>query len=194
MSSLAMLRSVVRSRTALHLEILALRHQLQVLQRSQPQRLRLARADRCLWAWLSRTWGDWRTALVIVKPETVVAWHRKGFRLFWTWKSRGRTGRPALHPDVRTLIRQIARENPMGRATDTRRTPEARRQRLSGYGGEVHGATGQTALAVVAHLPLPITSSRSPQPISSSSRRLRTVYCSCSSSSRTSAAESFISP
>ena len=66
-----------------------------------------------LWAWLSRTWGDWRTALVIVKPETVVAWHRKGFRLFWTWKSRGRTGRPALPPDVRTLIRQIARENPL---------------------------------------------------------------------------------
>jgi putative transposase len=97
----------------LHLEILALRHQLQVLQRSQPRRLRLARADRCLWAWLSRTWGDWRTALVIVKPETVVAWHRKGFRLFWTWKSRGGTGRPALPPDVRTLIRQIARENPL---------------------------------------------------------------------------------
>ena len=72
-SVLAALRGLIRSRTALHLEVLALRHQLQVLQRSRPRRLRLARADRWLWAWLSRAWGDWRTAVVIVKPETVVA-------------------------------------------------------------------------------------------------------------------------
>jgi putative transposase len=94
MSLLAMLSGVLRSRTALLLEVLALRHQLQVLQRSQPRRLRLLSADRWLWAWLSRTWRGWRTALVIVKPETVLAWHRKRFRLFWTWKSRQRTGRP----------------------------------------------------------------------------------------------------
>ena len=113
MPLLAMLRGVLRSRTALHLEVLALRHQLQVLQRSQPRRLRLSSADRWLWAWLSRTWSGWRTALVIVKPDTVVAWHRKGFRLFWTWKSRQRTGRPAVAADVRALIRQIARQNPL---------------------------------------------------------------------------------
>src|SRR6266487_1973752 len=76
-SVLAALRGLIRSRAVLHLEVLALRHQLQVLQRSQPRRLRLARADRWLWAWLSRAWGDWRTAVVIVKPETVVAWHRQ---------------------------------------------------------------------------------------------------------------------
>jgi len=75
-----MLRGVVRSRAALHLEILALRHQLQVRQRSRPRRLRLAKADRWLWASLSRAWSRWRTALVIVKPETVVAWHRQAFR------------------------------------------------------------------------------------------------------------------
>jgi putative transposase len=69
MSLLAMLGGVLRSRTALHLEVLALRHQLQVLQRSQPRRLRLSRADRWLWAWLSRTWSGWRTALVMVKPD-----------------------------------------------------------------------------------------------------------------------------
>jgi putative transposase len=78
-SFLAMPRSVVRSRMALHLEVLALRHQLQVLQRSGPRRLRLAKADRWLWAWLSRSWEGWRTALVIVKLETVIAWHRQGF-------------------------------------------------------------------------------------------------------------------
>jgi hypothetical protein len=107
------LRELVQSRAALHLEMIALRHQLQVLQRSRPQRLRLARADRGLWAWLSRTWKDWRTALVIVKPETVIAWHRQGFRLYWTWKGRRRTGRPTVDPNVRALIRTMAEANPL---------------------------------------------------------------------------------
>jgi len=83
---LATLSSVCRSRAALQIEILALRHQLGVLHRSARKRPRLSPADRMLWAWLSRVWSDWRSALVIVKPETVIAWHRKGFRLFWTWK------------------------------------------------------------------------------------------------------------
>jgi putative transposase len=112
-SLLATLRGAVRSRAALHLEILALRHQLQVLQRSQPRRLRLGHADRRLWAWLSDRWRGWRTALVIVKPETVVAWHRQGFRLFWTWKSRRRTGRPPVSSDARALILKMAHENPL---------------------------------------------------------------------------------
>src|SRR3954447_18845857 len=98
-SVLMMLRGVVASRAALHLEVLALRHQLLVLERSRPRRARLTRADRWLWAWLSGVWSGWRTALVIVKPETVVAWHRQGFRLFWTWKSRRRTGRRTVAPD-----------------------------------------------------------------------------------------------
>src|SRR5262245_40069601 len=70
----------LRSRAELQLELFALRHQLQVLNRSRPRRLRLAPADRWLWAWLSRSWPAWRTALVIVKPETVIAWHRQGVR------------------------------------------------------------------------------------------------------------------
>jgi hypothetical protein len=72
----------------LHLELLALRHQLQVLQRSRPRRVHLVASDCWLWTWMSRVWTDRRTALVIVKPETVIAWHRRGFRLFWTWRSR----------------------------------------------------------------------------------------------------------
>ena len=90
-------RGLIRSRIALHLEVLALRHQLQVLQRSQPHRLALGKVDRCLWVWLSRVWVNWRTALVIVQPETVIAWHRRGFRLFWAWKSRRRIGRPCAY-------------------------------------------------------------------------------------------------
>src|ERR1035441_3502956 len=82
-----------RSRATLHLENLALRHQLGVLRRSV-KRPKLTSADRLLWAWLCGVWSDWRSALVIVNPETVIGWHRKGFRLYWTWKVRhGRPGR-----------------------------------------------------------------------------------------------------
>ena len=111
-SLLLTLRGMARSRAALHLEVLALRHQLEVLQRSQPRRLRLVQADRWLWTWLSRVWTAWRTALVIVKPETVMAWHRRGFRFVWTWKSRRRTGRPTAPADLRALIRTISQTNP----------------------------------------------------------------------------------
>ena len=77
-----------KSRTTLQLENLALRHQLDVLRRSV-KRPKLTSADRLLWIWLCEVWSDWRSSLTIVKPETVIAWHRKGFRLFWTWKVRG---------------------------------------------------------------------------------------------------------
>jgi hypothetical protein len=107
------LRSCARSRAVLQLEVLALRHQLQVLQRTRPRRMRLEKADRWLWMSLSRVWTEWRSALVIVKPETVIAWHRRGFRLFWTWKSRRRTGRPTVPADVRALIRKMSRANPL---------------------------------------------------------------------------------
>lgn len=111
LSLLLTLRGSVRSHAALQLEVLALRHQLQVLQRTRPRRVRLAKADRWLWVWLSRIWTGWRTALVIVKPETVIAWHHRGFRLFWTWKSRRRTGRPTVPRDVRTLSRTMSEAN-----------------------------------------------------------------------------------
>jgi hypothetical protein len=74
------LRDSFRARAVLQAEILALRHQLLVLQRSsRGRRLRLRWADRVLWVWLSRLWDDWRSALLLVNPETVFAWHREGF-------------------------------------------------------------------------------------------------------------------
>ncbi len=79
-----------RSRAALQLEIIVLRHQLEVLQRTRPARVRLTRLDRIIWLLLYRLWPRCLDAVVIVKPETVIAWHRKGFRAFWTWKSRPR--------------------------------------------------------------------------------------------------------
>src|SRR5215470_13162603 len=108
------LRSCFRTRVALQAEIVALRHQLLVLQRSNHGcRVRLGPTDRILWVWLSRLWTSWRSVLVIVKPETVIAWHRKGFRLFWAWKSRHPQGRPMISSEVRNLIRRMSVANPL---------------------------------------------------------------------------------
>jgi hypothetical protein len=84
-----------------------------VLRRSTPKRLKLTWSDRIFWVWLRRVWGDWKSALMIVKAETVIAWHRKVFRLFWTWRiHRGKPGRPKVPQEVRDLIRMLSRNNP----------------------------------------------------------------------------------
>jgi hypothetical protein len=91
-------------------ENLALRQQLAVLRRSSPKRLKLTPADRIFWVGLRRVWSDWKSARMIVQAETVVAWHRKGFRLFWKWRiCRGKPGRPNLPQQVRDLIRLMSR-------------------------------------------------------------------------------------
>ena len=100
-------------RASLQLENVALRHQLNVLRRSQRGRAQLNRADRVFWVWLSKIWSGWRSALVIVKPETVVAWHRKGFRLYWKWKSKRGPGRPEVSAEVRALSHKMCLANPI---------------------------------------------------------------------------------
>ena len=103
-----------RSRLALQTEILALRHQIIVLKRSV-NRPKIRVWDRFLWIWLLRFWLEWRSTLVIVEPETVITWHRKGFRLFWTWKCRhSKSGRPGISKDVRNLIRTMSEIIPSG--------------------------------------------------------------------------------
>ena len=82
------LSSIFYSRAALQLENLVLRHQIGVLQRCVRNRPKLTLVDRLLWVWLSRIWSGWRSELAIIRPETVVAWHRKGFRPFWTWRAQ----------------------------------------------------------------------------------------------------------
>ena len=84
-----------------------------MLRRSARERPKLTSGDRLLWFCLSRLWHDWRSALAIVKPETVVAWHRAGFGLFWIWKVRhGQPGRPVISREIRDLIGKMCRENP----------------------------------------------------------------------------------
>ena len=102
---------IFADRAALHTEILALRQQVAVLKRQRP-RPSLGKADRVFWVILSCLWPGWRHALVIVRPETVIGWHRKAFRLFWTWKSRrGKPGRPPVSREIRYLVRRMSREN-----------------------------------------------------------------------------------
>src|SRR6267378_6369012 len=101
----------LRSRASLELELIALRHQVSVLRRQRPDRLRLFSTDRLLSVWLYRIWPQVLNAMVLVKPATVVQWHRKGFRLYWRWRSR-RPGRPKMSSEIRDLIRQMSHTNP----------------------------------------------------------------------------------
>jgi putative transposase len=105
--------TIRKDRRDLALENLALRHQLTVLKRSQ-KRPTIGKKDRIFWVWLSRIWMRWRESLMIVKPQTVVGWHRQGFRLFWTRLSRrDNGGRPSVDPKVKALIKRMAKANPL---------------------------------------------------------------------------------
>jgi putative transposase len=97
----------------LALENLALRQQLAIFKRRHP-RPNLRPTDRLFWVWLSKIWTGWREALIIVKPETVIAWHRQAFRFYWRWLSRRKSiGRPRVSAEVRTLIKQMTQANPL---------------------------------------------------------------------------------
>lgn len=104
---------VFRSRRDLTLENLALRQQLAIYERTV-RRPKLKASDRLFWTTLSRLWHGWREALVVVKPETVIAWHRRGFRRYWSWLSRrGRRGpTSSANAEVRELVRRMALDNP----------------------------------------------------------------------------------
>jgi len=81
--------------------------------REKTKRPSLRQRDRIFWAILSRIWGNWRSALLIVQPDTVIRWHRRSFKIFGRWKSRSRRGRPSIEPEIRKLIRRMSRENPI---------------------------------------------------------------------------------
>jgi hypothetical protein len=110
---IGILIAAFKSRHALVLENAALRHQIEVLQRNS-SRPRLRWCDRAFWDLLSCLWPDWRKSLYIVQPETVIRWHRQGFRYYWRWRSRVRwPGRPRTPREVRDLIRQMSQDNPL---------------------------------------------------------------------------------
>jgi len=103
-----------RRRASLELEVLALRHQVAVLHRQRPGRAPLGCGDRLLWAWLYRIWPRSLKVMVLVKPATVLQWHRQGFRRYWRWRSSSRrVGRPGLNHEIRDLIREMSVANPL---------------------------------------------------------------------------------
>ena len=112
MSLLGYLRALLLPRHHLAVEIAALRQQLAVFKRKQP-RPQMRKLDRLFWIALRRCWTSWSDALILVKPETVVSWHRTGFQWFWRWRSHPRhVGRPAIDSEIRQLIRRMKTENP----------------------------------------------------------------------------------
>jgi len=102
-----------RSRVSLEAENTILRHQLNVLRRKSPKRPTFGMLDRLIFAGLYRLAPKVLGALAIVKPETVIKWHRAGFRSYWRWKSRRRGGRPTVAPEIRKLIREMSIANPL---------------------------------------------------------------------------------
>ena len=105
--------SAISRHRDLALENFALRQQLAIFKRRHP-RPSLRPTDRLFWVWLSKIWTGWREALIIVKPETVIAWHRLAFRFYWRWLSRRKSiGRPRVSAEVRTLIKQMTQANPL---------------------------------------------------------------------------------
>jgi putative transposase len=111
LSILAAIRVFFQSRTDTAIEVLALRQQVAVLKRKRP-RPTLNSLDRLFWTTLRGFWCRWAAVLVIVNPETVVGWHRAGFRHYWRWRSQPRGGRPRITEEIGTLIRRLAEENP----------------------------------------------------------------------------------
>jgi len=106
-------RGLLTERGRLALENLALRQQLAVLKHAN-RRPKLRPRDRIFWVWLSRLWAAWRSALIVVRPDTVIRWHREGFRLYWRWRAQaGAVGRPRVEREIRDLIHRMARENPL---------------------------------------------------------------------------------
>jgi putative transposase len=109
---LTTLVDLLRSRASLHLEMLALRQQLAMVAGRKHKRHCFRPSERIFWVWLYRLWPDCLRTLAVFKPDTLVRWHRKGFQLYWTWKSRRRWGgRPAIDADLRELIRTMSRNN-----------------------------------------------------------------------------------
>jgi hypothetical protein len=102
-----------KSRSRLEAENLFLRHQLTIAMRRAPPRLRLRGSDRALLIGMTRLWPNLRGMTQVVQPETILRWHRAGFKVFWRWKSRNRAGRPKIDRGLCDLIRQTSRENPL---------------------------------------------------------------------------------
>src|SRR5450756_2778380 len=110
---LGVLALLFTSRAKLEAEILILRQQINVLRRRAPKRPHLNHTDRFLFVWLYHWFPSVLGAIAIVRPETIIRWHRAGFRAYWRWRSRNHVGRPKVSAELRTLIGEMSRANPL---------------------------------------------------------------------------------
>jgi hypothetical protein len=109
----ALVANLFRSRRRLEVENLFLRHQLNIALRGAPNRLRLRGSERALLVWMTWLWPSLLGLSRVVQPDTILRWHRAGFRAYWRWKSRGRPGRPRVSRELRELIQRMSKENPL---------------------------------------------------------------------------------
>ena len=105
--------NLFRSRRQLEVENLFLRHRLNIALRRAPRRPRLHGSDRAVLVWLTRVWPSLIGLARVVQPDTILRWHRSGFRTYWRWKSRRQPGRPRVSGELRDLIRQMSKDNPL---------------------------------------------------------------------------------
>ena len=179
-----LIRAFLVSRLSLAAENLALRQQVAVYKHTV-KRPKLRPRDRVFWVWLSRLWSNWRSALAIVQPETVIKWHRQGFKLYWRWKSRaGKPGRPPIQREIRDLIRRMSRENPtLGRTANSVGTALAGLPRCGRDRGQVHGPHSGNRRRRRGERSWPITFPTSLPATSSPFRRSLSASCTSSSCS-----------
>src|SRR2546425_229503 len=138
--------SLFKSKSRLEAENAALRHQLIVLQRKVRGRVPFTDSDRLFFVQLYRWFPSVLTAVTIIRPETLVRWHRAGFRRYWRWKSRSLGGRPKIDAELRALIRRMSGENPfVGSAAYTWRAAQARLRGHLVQRRKVHGEAMWTA-------------------------------------------------
>src|SRR5436190_22203191 len=138
-----MLCDCFKPRQQLQAEVLVLRHQLNVLRQRAPRRPHLCWADRALFIWLYRRCPRILHAITIVRPETVLRWHRMGFTAYWRWRSRSPGGRPRLAKEVRDLIRRMSLESHQ----DPWRVAQARHPGRPIHSFDLHGAAARSAIA-----------------------------------------------
>jgi len=150
---LAFIRDCLRSPEQLRAENVALRHQLNVLCRKTPNRPQLSGSDKALFVWLYPFFPGILGAIRIIQPETLIGWHRAGFRAWWRRNSRNRGGRPKIDRELRDLIRRMCEEEPLGRAAHSRRAIEACVRCRTVDGVDVHAARTKTAISRLEDLP-----------------------------------------
>jgi hypothetical protein len=168
-----------RSRRRLEVENLFLRHQLSIALRGAPHRRRLRGSDRALLVWMTWLWPSLLDLSRVVQPDTILRWHRAGFRAFWRWKSRGRPGRPRVSCELRELIQRMSKENSLWGA------PRIHGDLIKlGFeiaestGLQIHDPAPRTAIADLADIPAqPCGLHRSDRSLRGSNLNVRVPVC-----------------